>query len=104
MTFYLVDVLIDDEAKENYNALVHVFSMKNNILTEAVNYQVGQKITMRLTNWIDVYDTFDSINRSEINNEELMIKKGLLTESEKNTVQKGWPSARECPKGLSTLY
>jgi hypothetical protein len=72
MSFHLVDVTIDDGANAHYDALVYAFSMKDNKLTDAAHYRVGQKITMRLKNWYDVNGKYDSINRSEIDDEELL--------------------------------
>jgi hypothetical protein len=73
MSLHLVDVTIGGNNAENREALVYIFSMKDNKLTNAVNYQTGQKITVRLHNWNDVSDIYGSLNRSEIDDENLMI-------------------------------
>ena len=74
MSFHLVDVTVDGDPKENYSALVYAFSMKDNVATAAAHYRVGQKITMRLKRWYDVSNKYDSINRSEIDNEDLLFE------------------------------
>ncbi len=74
MSFHLVDVTVDGDPKENYSALVYAFSMKDNVATAAAHYRAGQKITMRLKRWYDVSAAYDSINRSEIDNEDLLFE------------------------------
>ncbi len=77
MSFHLVDVTIAGNAAgmnadENNDALVYILSMKDNTLTAAANFSVGQTITVRVSNWYDVADTYGGINRSEIDDENLM--------------------------------
>lgn len=80
MSLHLVDVATGGNAAENREALVYIFSMQDNRLTDIVNYRVGQKITVRLRNWNDVSDKYGSLNRSEIDDETLMIADPCLGE------------------------
>ncbi|MBN2351331.1 MAG: hypothetical protein JXD23_02095 [Spirochaetales bacterium] len=74
MTFHLVDVIINGETEKTYDALVYAFSMTDNVPAPASQYRVGQNITVRLKRWYDVNDKYDSINRSEIDDGELLFE------------------------------
>jgi len=47
-------------------ALVYVWSMRDNVLTPAARLRAGDRITLRLRAWSDVAPELEKINRSEI--------------------------------------
>jgi hypothetical protein len=74
MTFHLVDVTVPGLPDKRFDALVYAFSMKDYELTEIASYRPGQKITIRLKSWFDVEEKYNSINRTEIDNGDLLIE------------------------------
>jgi alginate O-acetyltransferase complex protein AlgJ len=52
-------------------AVVYMWSMRDNVLTKAARYRPEQRITVRLRPWSDVAGKLEAINRSELDNEAL---------------------------------
>ena len=67
MAVHLVDVKAMGRAeKEAWECLVYVWSMRENVWTEAARLRPGDQVSMRLQPWSDVSAQLEKINRSEI--------------------------------------
>ncbi len=55
-------------------ALVYVWSMRNNVLTAAAHYRTEQRVRLKLRPWADVAAKLDAINRRELDNEEINLQ------------------------------
>jgi alginate O-acetyltransferase complex protein AlgJ len=51
-------------------AIVYIWSMRDQTWTPAARYRPGQEVTLRLRPWRDVADKYDGINRSEVDDEQ----------------------------------
>jgi len=54
------------------DALVYVWSMRNNVWTPAARWQPGQQVTLKLRAWSDVEAKYEAINRAELSDENLL--------------------------------
>jgi hypothetical protein len=68
---HLVDLEDDHGPIPGGEALVYMWSMRNNVLTHAARYRPDQKIHVNLRPWSDVSNKLDAINRQELDDEEL---------------------------------
>ena len=68
---HLVDLETPAGPIEGGNALVFVWSMRDNVWTPAARYRPGQRVTLRLRPWADVSDALEAINRGELDDEEV---------------------------------
>jgi len=71
---HLRDVQTTDGAIEGDQALVYMWSMRDNIWTDAARLRERQRITVRLTSWYDVADRYETINRAELEDESLQFE------------------------------
>ena len=72
-TVHLVDLTFDDQSgPADAQALVRMYSMKDNVWTAAPRYRPGEKITLRLSAWPDEEDPRAKLNRSSL--DELLIE------------------------------
>ncbi len=55
-------------------ALVYLWSMRDGRWTPAAHYREGERVRLRLRAWSDVAERLDSINRSEIDNDDLALE------------------------------
>jgi alginate O-acetyltransferase complex protein AlgJ len=55
-------------------AVVYLFSMKDNTLTPASNWKAGDNVIMELRSWNDVSDKYDRFNRSELDDADLQME------------------------------
>ena len=55
-------------------ALVYMWSMRNNVLTHAAGYRPDQKVELKLRPWSDVSNKLDAVNRQELDDEELNLQ------------------------------
>ena len=56
------------------HAVVYLWSMQNNILTQASGWKVGDHVTLDLQSWGDVSEEYDRFNRSELDDEKLQLE------------------------------
>jgi alginate O-acetyltransferase complex protein AlgJ len=54
-------------------AVVFQWSMRDNVATAAARYRAGDEVTLRLRRWDDVAETHEAINRSELDDEALLL-------------------------------
>ena len=74
MTLHLVDVSVEGVPGEQFEVLVYAFSMIDYELTDIAKYRPGEKITLKLKSWFDVMDKYNSINRAEIDDDDLLFE------------------------------
>lgn len=67
LSLHLVDITgvpsVDTEAAE---ALIYLWSMRDNVWTAAAAIRAGDRVTVRLKSWADVSAQYEKFNRSEI--------------------------------------
>jgi len=71
LSIHLVDVRSTDGPVGGNEAVVHMWSMRDNVLTPAARYRPGQKLKLRLRSWYDVSDKLEAIKRSDLSDEAL---------------------------------
>ena len=71
---HLTDIEDDHGPINGGEALVYMWSMRNNVLTHAARYRADQKLQLKLRPWSDVSDQLDAINRQELDDEELNLQ------------------------------
>ena len=63
----------DDPAATGQEAVVFAWSMQDNRLTPAARYRPGDTVQLRLQRWADVTTKYEAINRSELDDETLLL-------------------------------
>jgi alginate O-acetyltransferase complex protein AlgJ len=63
----------DDPAADGKEAVVFVWSMRDNVATAASRYRPGDAVRLRLRPWADVAEKYEAINRSELEDDELLL-------------------------------
>ena len=67
LTVHLVDINgPHPQDNESLQALVYLWSMRDNVLTPAAHLRPGDRLTVRLRPWTDVSAQYEKINRSDI--------------------------------------
>lgn len=63
----------DDPAATGKEAVVFAWSMRDNVATPAAGWRPGDTVTLRLRPWAEVADEYEAINRSELDDENLLL-------------------------------
>ncbi len=63
----------DDPAAAGKEAVVFVWSMRDNVATAASRYRPGDAVRLRLRPWADVAEKYEAINRSELEDDEILL-------------------------------
>jgi len=63
----------DDPAAEGNQALVFLWSMRDNVRTPAAAWRPGDTVTLRLRPWADLDGQYEAINRSELDGDDLLL-------------------------------
>jgi alginate O-acetyltransferase complex protein AlgJ len=72
---HLTDLsLADRPGAEPLQAIVYLWSMRDNVWTNAARLRPGERVTLRLKPWGDVAPQYEQINRSEIDDPELQLE------------------------------
>jgi alginate O-acetyltransferase complex protein AlgJ len=72
---HLTDVsLADRPGAEPLQAIVYLWSMRDNVWADAARLRPGERVTLRLKPWGDVAAQLEQINRSEIDDPELQLE------------------------------
>jgi alginate O-acetyltransferase complex protein AlgJ len=80
-TVHLVDVTGPSNAEnESLQALVCLWSMRDNQWTPAARLRPGDRITARLRAWADVAAQYEKINRSEIDDPAVQLEEPVWGE------------------------
>ncbi len=74
--FHIVEIG-GDPARE---AVVYLQTMKNQELTSAARLRPGDAVSLELTSWIDAEPRYGGINRSELNDEDLLLEEPNFAE------------------------
>lgn len=62
-----------DPAARGREAVVFQWSMRDNVTTPAARYRPGDTVTLRLRRWDEVTATHEAINRSELDDQDLLL-------------------------------
>ncbi len=74
-------VQLDDQSGPlGTEAVVYVWSMRDNVWTEAATYAAGDPVMLRVRSWDDVADTYEGVNRSELESDRLILVEPLWGE------------------------
>jgi len=73
LTVHLSGLEQEDGATEDGDAVVHMWSMRDNVWMDAARYRPGQRTTVLLRPWFDVSHELDRFNRSELDDERLWL-------------------------------
>ncbi|MCX6874591.1 MAG: hypothetical protein NTW21_12415 [Verrucomicrobia bacterium] len=63
----------DDPAAAGKDAVAFVWSMRDNVATAASRYRPGDAVHLRLCPWADVAEKYEAINRSELEDDEILL-------------------------------
>jgi hypothetical protein len=63
---------VEDPAANGNEAVVFIWSMRDNIQTPAASWRPGDHVSLRLRPWADLDGLYEAINRSELEAEELL--------------------------------
>jgi alginate O-acetyltransferase complex protein AlgJ len=74
LTLHLVDVEGVDTPVQGNQAIVYMWSMRDNELTRAARYREGEELTLGLKSWNDVGEEYEAINRSDLDDEDLQLQ------------------------------
>jgi len=74
VTIHLRDLEHADGSIAGGEALVYMWSMRDNIWTTAARLREGRRITLRLRSWYEVADKYEAINRSELDDQYLQLE------------------------------
>ena len=55
-------------------ALVYIASMRDNVWTDAARLRIGDTVRIELKPWADFEDEYGSWNRSEFDNDDLLLQ------------------------------
>ncbi|MFO7666953.1 MAG: hypothetical protein R6V76_10070 [Desulfobacterales bacterium] len=73
MSIHLTEIETDGRPIAETEAMVYMRSMTNNVWTPAALYKSGDIIKLRLTAWSDVAERYEGINRSELDDQDMLI-------------------------------
>jgi alginate O-acetyltransferase complex protein AlgJ len=80
VSLHLVDIKDDDQEGLFSQAVVFMRSMTDNVWTPAARIRHGDELELTLSNWNDVADELDGLNRSELDELELQLQEPLWGE------------------------
>jgi len=73
-TIHMVDLRTDAGPLPGAEVLVYMWSMRDGRWTPAAHYREGQRVRLRLRAWSEVAERLESINRSEIDDDDLALE------------------------------
>lgn len=74
LMLYLTDIKsTDDPSANGKDAVVYIWSMRDNVSTPASRYRPGDTARLHLRPWADVAGKYEAINRSELEDEDAMM-------------------------------
>ena len=63
----------EDPTAAGKEAVAFVWSMRDNVATKAARYRAGDQVRLRLRRWADVAAKYEAINRSELDDEAVLL-------------------------------
>lgn len=83
LALHLADVEAGKEGIADEQAVVYMWSMRDNVWTAAAHYRPGDCVTLTVRPWADVAAEYERFNRSELRNEALQLEEPCWGETEK---------------------
>ncbi len=83
MTLHVSDLSVDGQPMPGRETVVHLFSMRDHRWTEAAGLRPGDRVRLRVRPWTDVAAQYEAINRSELDDAELLLQEPVFGEWEK---------------------
>ena len=81
MAVHLGQMLIPGrEERARLQAIVYLWSMRDDVWTPAARLRPGDRITVRLRPWADVASRYEQTNRSELDDPELQLEEPVWGE------------------------
>lgn len=80
VSIHLVDITHGDKTESFSQAVVFMRSMTDNVWTPAARVRPGDELELTVSNWSNVADKLDGINRSELNELELQLQEPVWGE------------------------
>lgn len=80
---HIMTVHLGDINGGNDQAVVYMISMQNNVWTPAAQLRIGENVRFELAPWTDYEAEYGSWNRSELNDEELLLQEPCWGEVKK---------------------
>jgi hypothetical protein len=74
IAIHLADVATAAGPVPGGEALVYAWSMRDNVWEPAARIRAGQQVTLRVRPWADVAVEYEAINRTELDDERLMLE------------------------------
>jgi alginate O-acetyltransferase complex protein AlgJ len=74
VALHIADIEGGGAAPAGSQALVYMWSMRDNVWTPAARWLPGQEITLRLRPWADVESRWGAVNRAELADEALVLE------------------------------
>jgi len=74
VAIHLTDLATQAGPISGGQAIVYMWSMRDNKWTSAARYRPGKKVKLRLKSWYDVSDGLDAIKRSELPDDDLRLE------------------------------
>ncbi len=71
---HLTELESDDPAARGGQAVAYLWSMRDNVWTDAARWRAGDRVALRLQDWAEVADELDGINRTELDDEGLQLE------------------------------
>lgn len=63
----------EDPSADGHEAVVFVWSMRDNVQTPAAGWRAGDAVSLRLRPWAELTGKYEAINRSELEDENLLL-------------------------------
>jgi hypothetical protein len=84
MTLHLSGLEVDGTPAPGREAVLCVFSMRDNVWTRAAGWRPGDRVRLAARAWEAVAAKYESINRSELDDPALMLEEPLFGEPDEN--------------------
>jgi SGNH hydrolase-like domain, acetyltransferase AlgX len=80
IALHLVDISAAGETAANLQALVYLWSMRDNQWTSAARLRAGDRITLKLRSWAEVSSEYEKFNRTELDDAALQLEEPVWGE------------------------
>jgi alginate O-acetyltransferase complex protein AlgJ len=80
MAVHISDLNVPGRTGEPLQAMVYLWSMRDNVWTSAARLRPGDRVHLRLRGWADVASQYEQVNRSEIDDPALQLEEPVWGE------------------------